>query len=95
MEEGTIPFTSLGNLIQEDNSGEILLEGVHNEQVQHANSRLLLNRYRENNPNSSYLVIEAGNTSDENDRISTEEFGNLLLLERNRLRWNRRKCSFY
>ena len=85
MEEGTIPFTSLGNLIQEDNSGEILLEGVHNEQVQHANSKLLLNRYRENNPNSSYLVIEEnGNTSDENDRISTEEFGNLLVLERNR-----------
>ena len=54
---GTIPFTSLGNLIQEDNSGEILLEGVHNEQVQHAGSKLLLNRYRENNPNSSYLVI--------------------------------------
>ena len=91
MEEGTIPFTSLGNLIQEDNSGEILLEGVHNEQVQHAGSRLLLNRYRENNPNSSYLVIEAGNTSDENDRISTEEFGNLLVLKWNRLRWNRRK----
>ena len=42
MEEGTIPFTSLGNLVQEDNSGEILLEGVHNEQVQHANSRLLI-----------------------------------------------------
>ena len=58
MEEGTIPFTSLGNLIAEDNSGEILLEGVHNEQVQHGGSRLLLNRYRENNPNSSYLVIE-------------------------------------
>ena len=78
MEEGTIPFTSLGNLVQ--NSGEILLEGVHNEQVQHENSKLLLNRYRENNPNSSYLVIEAGNTGDENDRVSTEEFGNLLLL---------------
>ena len=54
---------------------------MHNEQVQHAGSRLLLNRYRENNPNSSYLVIEIlGNTSDENDRVSTEEFGNLLLL---------------
>ena len=50
---------------------------------------LLLNRYRENNPNSSYLVIESGNTSDENDRISTEEFGNLLVLKRNRFRWNR------
>jgi len=80
IEEGTIPFTSIGNIIQEDNSGEILLEGVHNEQVQHANSKLLLNRYRENNPNSSYLVIEAGNTGDENDRVSTEEFGNLLIL---------------
>ena len=42
MEEGTIPFTSLGNLIQEDNSGEILLEGEHNEQVQHANSKLII-----------------------------------------------------
>lgn len=80
IEEGTIPFTSIGNIIQEDNSGEILLEGNHNEQVQHANSKLLLNRYRENNPNSSYLVIEAGNTGDENDRVSTEEFGNLLIL---------------
>ena len=80
IEEGTIPFTSIGNIIQEDNSGEILLEGEHNEQVQHANSKLLLNRYRENNPNSSYLVIEAGNTGDENDRVSTEEFGNLLIL---------------
>ena len=80
MESGTLPFTSLGNLIQEDNSGEILLEGVHNEQVQHAGSKLLLDRYRENNPNSSYLVMEAGNTGDENDRISTEEFGNLLIL---------------
>ena len=72
MEANTIPFTSLGSLIQEDNSGEILLEGVHNEQVQHAGSKLLLNRYRENNPNSSYVVMEAGNTGDENDRISTE-----------------------
>ena len=81
IEEGTIPFTSIGNIIQEDNSGEILLEGEHNEQVQHANSKLLLNRYRENNPNSSYLVIEAGNTGDENDRVSTEEFGNLLILD--------------
>ncbi len=80
MEANTIPFTSLGSLIQEDNSGEILLEGVHNEQVQHEGSKLLLNRYRENNPNSSYLVIEAGNTGDENDRVSTEEFGNLLIL---------------
>ena len=80
IEEGTIPFTSIGNIIQEDNSGEILLEGNHNEQVQHANSKLLLNRYRENNPNSSYLVIEAGNSGDENDRVSTEEFGNLLIL---------------
>ena len=26
-------------------------------------------------------MIEAGNTSDENDRISTEEFGNLLVLD--------------
>ncbi len=80
MEANTIPFTSLGSLIQEDDSGEILLEGEHNEQVQHEGSKLLLNRYRENNPNSSYLVIEAGNTGDENDRVSTEEFGNLLLL---------------
>ena len=80
IEEGTIPFTSIGSIVLEDNSGEVLLDGVHNEQVQHANSKLLLNRYRENNPNSSYLVIEAGNTGDENNRVSTEEFGNLLIL---------------
>ena len=48
--------------------------------MQQANSKLLLNRYRENNPNSSYVVMEAGNTGDEKYRISTEEFGNLLLL---------------
>ena len=43
---------------------------------------LLIDRYRENESvGSAYVVMEEGNTSDEGDKLSTEDLGTRLVLE--------------
>ena len=77
LESGVVGRKDTDVILLEDNSGAIFLEETIIGQLADVGDNLLIDRYRENeNAGSQFIILE----DDSGGRLSTEEFGDSLLL---------------